>query len=276
MAPLGWKLLRPGAAHHLPPWLTDLEPLTTGLVAQEGLRLWHADGRYALGIRAGGMVYPVFPGPLDRALVASAKPILRRVPEQWCLMGPADWVETGLAAMPRSRILRRVRYQFMVRPRSPVVIPPGPGDLRIVREPDAEVLFPLQEAYEKEEVLFDPREFQPLVSRLRYAKTLKEQEQVALWDGDRPVAKAGTNALTEGWGQLGGVYTKPELRGRGLQKRLLGFLLARLEDQGRGACLFVKNENHRAEGLYRSLGFVTEADFTILYGERLPWAPVFR
>ena len=86
------------------------------------------------------------------------------------------------------------------------------------------------------------------------------------------MAKAGTNALTECWAQIGGVYTRPENRGQGLQKRLMAFLLARLSDQGRGACLFVKKSNASAGGLYRSLGFEERGDFTIVYGQRLVWA----
>jgi len=133
---------------------------------------------------------------------------------------------------------------------------------------DSEALFALQEAYEKEEVLFRPEEFQPLASRLHFWKSLKDQEIVGLWQGSKALAKAGTNALTPRWAQLGGVYTRPEERGKGHQQRLLSFLLARLGAQGRSACLFVKKGNASALALYFRLGFKPWSDFTILYGER--------
>jgi ribosomal protein S18 acetylase RimI-like enzyme len=275
MVPRGWQAARPARRVAAPEWLGALEPLTTGLLAQESLRLWFAGSAAALGIRAGGVVYPVFPAPLDRSAVSGAKAILNRVGDQWCVMGPAPWVETALGLMPPSRITHRVAYDFLARPALDVVVPPGTGTLKAGSGVDTEALFSLQEGYEKEEVLFDPAEFQPLASRLHFWKLLKEQEIVSLWWGDRPVAKAGTNALTDHWGQVGGVYTRPELRGQGLQKRLMAFLLARLADQGRGACLFVKRANTAARALYASLGFESRGEFTIVYGDRLPWAPGF-
>lgn len=246
----------------------ETEPLTTGLLAQDNLRLWCAGHRAALGIRSGGVVYPVVPRGWDSDLVPGAQSILGRVSDQWCLMGPTGWVEATEALMPPSRLSHRVAYHFLARPAGTTEVTPGAGELRLGAGGDSEALFALQEAYEKEEVLFRPEEFQPLVSRLHFWKSLKDQEIVGLWEGGRPVAKAGTNALTSGWAQLGGVYTRPEERGRGHQRRLLSFLLARLEAQGRNACLFVKKGNAPALALYTRLGFQPRGDFTILYGER--------
>jgi len=269
-----WQAQRSG--HPPLPWLADLEPWTTGLLAQEGLKLWTADHRAALGIRAGGVVYPVIPGNRDPQLDAGAREVLDRLGEVWCIMGPQPWVAACEPWMPRSVVTHRIAYHFQVRPAGGPEVPEGPGELRLGRTDESEALFPLQEGYEKEEVLFDPREFQALASRLHFWKTLGRQEIVALWDDGRPVAKAGTNALTTRWAQIGGVYTRPEYRGRGLQKRLMAFLLARLSAQGKGSCLFVKKSNVVAAGLYRSLGFEDQGDFTIVYGQRLAWVPGFR
>lgn len=270
MAPAGWQSFRTGGSG-FPSWLTALEPLTTGLLAQDSLKLW-CRGQAALGIRSSSVVYPVFPGPWDPQGEPGARQILGRLPDQWCVMGPSAWVDRAETLLPPSRITHRVLYDFLVRPGALAPVPLGPGELRTAREAGGEPLFALQEAYEKEEVLFDPAEFQPVASRLHFWKIVREQEIAVLWLGTRPVAKAGTNALTPGWAQLGGVYTLPEQRRQGLQKRLLSFLLDRLATQGRGACLFVKKDNGAAGGLYRSLGFEKAADFTILYGERQAWA----
>jgi ribosomal protein S18 acetylase RimI-like enzyme len=170
--------------------------------------------------------------------------------------------------MPPSVIQHRVDYQFLFRPAGPVLVPPGTGVMRKAEPADGNALFPLQEGYEKEEVLFETSDFQPLGSRLHLGKVLKSQEIVALWENGRPVAKAGTNALTAGWGQVGGVYTQPDHRGRGCQKRLMAFLMHRLASQGRGACLFVKTSNAPAIGLYHNLGFQFGGEFRITYGER--------
>jgi ribosomal protein S18 acetylase RimI-like enzyme len=266
-----WRPVRAGRLPGLSPWLHDLEPLTTGLLAQDGLKLWEVEGRALLGIRGGGVVYPVLPQGGHPDLAAGAREVLGRLGESWCLMGPAPWVAVCEDWMPPSRVSHRVAYDFLVRPAGGPEVPGGPGELRPAASGDADALFALQEAYEKEEVLFDPAEFQSLVSRLHFWKTLRRQEVAALWEAGRPLAKAGTNALTAHWAQIGGVYTRPEYRGRGLQKRLMAFLLARLSAQGRGACLFVKKANLPAGRLYRSLGFQETCDFTIVYGQRLAW-----
>lgn len=262
----GWALCR-----EPPAWVVALEPLTTGMLGQEGLKLWVLDlegVRAAVGIRAGGVVYPVFPDPPHPRWEAGARAILNQVANPWCLMGPTPWVTRAEPLMPPSVLQHRVEYEFLVLLPSLATPQAGPGVVRKAEPGDANALFPLQEGYEKEEVLFVPGDFQPLASRLHLGKLLRTQEIVALWENGKPVAKAGTNALTPTWGQVGGVYTRPEHRGRGLQKRLMTFLIHRLALEGRGACLFVKKTNQVAVGLYRSLGFAQGGEFLITYGER--------
>ena len=275
MVPPGWNLVRPSAHPPVPAWLWALEPLTTGLLAQDDLKLWAFGHKAALGIRSVGVVYPVFCDD-DPAPDPGARDLLNRVPEAWCLMGPSPWVARAEPLMPSSHIQHRIEYEFLVRPAGPAVLPEGRGEYRRARAGDLEALFPLQEGYEKEEVLFDPGEFNAIVSRIHFLKSLKRQEIGALWLDGRAVAKAGTNALTERWVQVGGVYTLPEFRRQGLQKRLLSSLLEGWHAEGRGACLFVKKGNPGALDLYRSLGFVPSGGFTILYGWRRVLAPVFR
>lgn len=277
MGPAGWKVpktLRPGTA---PAWLSALEPLTTGMLAQEGVRLWSsADERAAVGLRAGGVLYPVFPGAWDRGWESGIRAVADRVGDAWCVIGPSDWVSRLEPLLPPSQITHRVLYDFMAREPQETPVPPGPGEIRWGKDAEGEALFALQEAYEKEEVLFDPGEFQPVGSRLHFYNALRHQEILSLWTEAGPVAKAGTNALTLRWAQIGGVYTRPECRGQGTQKRLMAALLERLGSQGRGACLFVKKTNLLAGNLYRSLGFAAAGDFTILYGQRRSWAELLR
>lgn len=271
----GWRAEPLGARRPAPAWLAAREPLTTGLLAQTNLKLWTAGGEAALALRAGAIVYPVLPEDPDPERSAGARALLRRLAPSWCVMGPSPWVDRVLPLLPPSRVSHHVDYAFLARPAGPLELPAGEGELRLMHAPDAPALFALQEAYEKEEVLFDPAEFQPLVSRLNLASTLSQQVTAALWHAGRPLAKAGTNALTAGWAQLGGVYTRPEWRGRGLQKRLLAFLLNQLTEAGRSACLFVKTGNAPARGLYQSLGFAELSGYRIVYGERVSGGALF-
>ncbi|MEI8095032.1 MAG: GNAT family N-acetyltransferase [Spirochaetales bacterium] len=250
-------------------WLEAQGPLTTGLLAQQGAKLLvapSASGWNLATVRDRAVVYPVFPDSLSVSEQGAFQNLCSRLHESFCLMGPLSWVSRAEACLsgPRFREMRTVDYDFLSRPWRGEPVPEDP-QLTVARPADAGVLFPLQEGYEKEEVLFSPEEFQRVVSWLAFQKTLKEQLVVIRWNGRQPVAQARTNARFGAWAQIGGVYTVPSQRRRGLQKELLSYLLAKLSSAGQGACLFVKKENLAAVNLYYSLGFGDAVDYRISY-----------
>ena len=125
---------------------------------------------------------------------------------------------------------------------------------------DLDALMPLQEAYEREEVLTPIHEFNEAACRAALARGLELQlmyvaEETGPRGGSRIVAKAGTNARGLGVDQIGGVFTVPERRGRGAGLALMEALLGEIGAAGRGASLFVKPGNAAALALYRRLGF---------------------
>ncbi|MBL8967357.1 MAG: GNAT family N-acetyltransferase [Spirochaetaceae bacterium] len=164
---------------------------------------------------------------------------------------------------------------------------PGGGAFRVRRaDPgDLEALYPLQEAYEREEVLTALHRFDPAGCRAALARSLAEQLLVAgelgrggaagggesangaMRDfvGGGLVAKAGTNARSFLLDQIGGVYVEPRRRGRGYGRAVMEGLLAELASAGRGAVLFVKPRNAAAMGLYAALGFVEIGDYRADY-----------
>jgi hypothetical protein len=79
------------------------------------------------------------------------------------------------------------------------------------------------------------------------------------------VAKAGTNARGFRFDQLGGVFTAPAYRNRGVAARVLAALLRDANKDGRRACLFVKDHNAAAVRLYEKLGFQIRDRFRIAY-----------
>ena len=119
----------------------------------------------------------------------------------------------------------------------------------------ADTLFPLQTAYEKEEVVFNLDSYSEDVSLLALKKALREQAVYALFREGAPVAKGGTNAQGERYVQLGGVYTVPGLRGRGYARALVQRITADFARQGKRTALFVKPGNLPAQRLYASCGF---------------------
>ena len=133
----------------------------------------------------------------------------------------------------------------------------GPGDLQ--------QLFPLHMEYEKEEVLIDPSRFNRRLSYRALQKSLSEQIVFYAVLGRRVVAKAGTNAVGLSYAQVGGVFTVPELRNRGIAAELMKVLVHELAAHEKSLCLFVKKSNPAAGSLYAKLGFRFGDDFRIAY-----------
>jgi ribosomal protein S18 acetylase RimI-like enzyme len=130
---------------------------------------------------------------------------------------------------------------------------------------DAARLFPLQGAYEREEVLLNPTSFDPASCLIQLREALRNEIVVTAEFDGRPIAKAGTNAIGYEWAQIGGVYTDRDWRGRHVARLLMRYLLAALDSEGLKACLFVKTQNEPALALYRGLGFTVRDDFRISY-----------
>lgn len=132
-------------------------------------------------------------------------------------------------------------------------------------EHDSDILFELQKAYIKEEVVPVGKTPSDLEIRVILKQILKNQICLALFSDGEPVAKANTNAI--GWKcvQVGGVYTHPLYRRNGYAQTLVSNLCARILRTGRTVTLYVKEKNAPAQALYNKLGFTTREKFEIAY-----------
>lgn len=200
------------------------------------------------------------------ALADSFSTVSHNLAKIQTLLGQAGLVDRLIDAREKAPAYR-VDYLLMARrAESGAAFPPPPG-IRIAqaRPGMARELYQLQKAYEIEEVLLEPKRFNPLICMSHLRETLKQQTVYYASAGSRPVAKAGTNALGFGWAQIGGVFTEEGLRGRGIARGLMSVLLADLASRGLRASLFVKPDNPAAVALYRSLGFQELGPFSIAY-----------
>lgn len=229
--------------------------------------------RGALLCTSTGLAFPLFPeadsadgGGGDRELAAL---LAARRFEAASVVGPASDVERLERALS-ARPLVAVEYRLMRRliPASPPAPPRGkiPGlSIRAVGPAELEALFPLQEAYEREEVLTPIHRFDAGGSRAALARSLRGETIVAASLGGSLVGKAGTNARAFSLDQIGGVFVAPPYRRLGVGRLLMEELLARLAAHGKGAVLFVKKRNEAARALYRGLGFDEIGDYRADY-----------
>jgi predicted GNAT family acetyltransferase len=183
------------------------------------------------------------------------------------VMGIAAWVETieeYIPLLPTARI----EYYLMVLARGNFAPtgnwPPGVR-VRAADAADSDALYPLQKGYEHEEVIINPAYWSSAqCMRLLKASLREEIVYVAELQG-KPVSKAGTNARGYDTDQIGGVYTVPDERGKGLAGAVMDALLREVFARKSAACLFVKKTNAAAVSLYTRLGFKTVSDFLISY-----------
>jgi uncharacterized protein len=252
--PLGTAALRLPAAIRGAVWIAEAESAPAGEApAILGAVLCHPSR----------LVFPIFPPEEGRdgglALLASS-------------FSPASIIGMEADVLRYEAALRlspqtRVTYRLMARggaERPALARAEGAGRVPvrlsglIVRRAtpaDLDALLPLQEAYEYEEVLTPIHEFNAAACRASLARALERQLVFAAEEGGVLVGKAGTNARGFRVDQIGGVYTLPSRRGRGVAAALMEALLAGIEAEGRRSSLFVKETNLPALALYRGLGF---------------------
>jgi len=216
---------------------------------------------------SGGLLLPAFsgsgPSPSELApVLGGLRPVVHSI------MGVGrcvNAVEGGLPLPPTTR----VEYFLMSLAsgqRHPVLPSRPPGlVVRMADGADADLLFPLQKGYELEEVVISPSHFSEGQCMRSLRLSLREQLVAIAEISGNPVGKAGTNARGYKVDQIGGVYTVPEERGRGIGAAVVSELLDRVFTEKRGACLFVKKHNRSAIALYERLGFVPVTDYVISY-----------
>ena len=122
-------------------------------------------------------------------------------------------------------------------------------------ENDLTELFPLQLDYENTEVAYEGRPINPAVCKLSLRARLATEYIYKVSTDGRIVAKAGTNAQGFHWFQIGGVYTLPAYRNKGLAAAAVAHLINTHSAEAHGFALFVKTANTAALRVYEKLGF---------------------
>ena len=132
-------------------------------------------------------------------------------------------------------------------------------------ENDLEELFPLRLDYENTEVAYEGRPINPAVCKLSLRARLTTEYIYKVSVDGCIVAKAGTNAQGFHWLQIGGVYTLPAYRNKGLAAAAVAHLISTHSAEAHGFALFVKTANTAALRVYEKLGFEQYGLFRMSY-----------
>lgn len=130
---------------------------------------------------------------------------------------------------------------------------------------DFNEILPLQEAYELEEVVFSPADFNKEACSLVLRKNIEKGRVFVFLYNGRIVSKLTVNARGKNCVQVGGVFTSPLYRCRGFAKYLLLNFCRKYYSGKKNIVLFVKKTNSAALALYKSAGFKKTADYKIIY-----------
>jgi GNAT superfamily N-acetyltransferase len=216
---------------------------------------------------SGGLLLPAFsetdedPGELP-ALLLELRPMVHSI------MGIGRCVHAIEEALPLPPT-NRIEYFLMTLPRGSLRTTMSlslPGLLvRQADTYDAEEIFPLQKGYELEEVVISPAHFSDAQCMKLLRTSLREQLVFVVEKDGTLAAKAATNARGYGVDQIGGVYTAPTERDKGLGRLVVAELLRAVFAEKQMACLFVKKHNRPALALYEHLGFTPVNDYAISY-----------
>ena len=144
-------------------------------------------------------------------------------------------------------------------------------DVYTCGEKNADMLLPLQVAYEEEEGGARGSALDESKVLLRLRGALRRETVIACRDVStgRHLGKAGTNAKGFGWNQIGGVYTLPAERGRGIAAFMVDELARLSSNEGKSAVLFVKPKNKAARAAYAKSGFKECGAFRVAHSRGL-------
>jgi hypothetical protein len=203
------------------------------------------------------LVVPWAPNPRELAALAEAlRPQLGSIQ---LIVGPRDQVaglQRLLAQELRPARLLRAEQPHYVVDLDQLQEPPGPiAPLRPATMRELEQVVIAGAAMHLEEVGFDPLLSDPVGFRQRVV-TLIRRGWVHVWiEDDRVVFKAECSAVTPEAIQLQGVWTRPELRGRGIGTRAMAALSRLLLAEAEAVTLFVNDFNQPAIRVYERVGF---------------------
>ena len=141
-------------------------------------------------------------------------------------------------------------------------------DLRVVQAAaaDYESLLPLELGYQREEVVPKSFDISDAALAAAFKHELDQGLTFALFDGERPIAKARLSASGQRYCMIGGVYTVPQERKKGRAALLVSQIIARSQAHGVNSfCLYAKQENAAALALYKSLGFEARGEYLLVY-----------
>jgi len=233
------------------------------------LGTFDATGRLTGAVLDTGSVQPIGGGPAEWAALAGHLALRPRscsslvgestaVRAYWSVLRPQWGPERAVRACQPLLVIGRDR-----------LLPPGHPDVRAMRMADLDAYLPAAAAMFTEELGVSPirgiggtRGY-----RSRLAGLIAARRAFGIRDSDGTIVfKADFGCVTPGTVQVQGVWTRPDLRGRGIARQAMAAVLREGLDRAATVSLYVNDFNVPARRLYARLGMIECATLsTVLF-----------
>jgi uncharacterized protein len=120
-------------------------------------------------------------------------------------------------------------------------------------------------AMNREELGLDPLQTEPAVFRSRIRGLIELGRLYRVLDNKGVAFQAAVYSQTAEASQIASVYTRPDLRGKGLATRALAEVCRRRFHVSNSCCLFVNDFNTAARRAYENVGFVQVGEFRAIF-----------
>lgn len=242
--------------------LSNLARYGWGSDAPRGPRFWVAehDGQITdvLTITNEGMVMPNCPSGdwFELAQICAGRPLIG-------LTGGSDQCDAILVALKLSEAPAGIngREPLMQLDLADLIIPAGKGHLVPQSQSNQSQMAAWRAAFVTEAMGVDPEKAEANGARDVTTYIANDSHRALIIDG-APVAMTGFNATLPDTVQIGGVYTPPDLRGRGYARRAVALHLAEARDKGATRAILAA-ANPAARRAYTAIGFQRTGDFTL-------------
>jgi uncharacterized protein len=166
-----------------------------------------------------------------------------------------------------SKSPRLLCRELLFEQRWPVEVRQPVEGLRRATKDDLKLIVPVHAQMAFEETRVNPLENDPLGFRMRCERRI-EQGRTWVWiENGRLIFKAEVVAETPEAAYLEGVYVNPEDRFKGYGVRCVSQLTRTLLERTSSVCLFVNEQNRRAQAMYKKAGYSLRACYDSIFSQ---------
>ena len=205
---------------------------------------------------------------VDAALAAFAR-VAQESPAPHLMMGEQEEIKQFWNYYAQNRQRPRLSCrELLFEQRWPVEVCAPVKGLRLATKDDLKLIIPAHAQMAFEETRVNPLATDPMGFRLR-CELRVERDRTWTWiENEKLIFKADIVAETPEAAYLEGIYVNPEERRKGYGVRCVSELTRTMLERTSSVCLFVNEQNRRAQAMYQKAGYRLRACYDSIFSQR--------